>query len=70
MSKVIDRNIEVALRAFVNPHINFSAQYYYDLINYDDDWLEPRLTMNIDDEELLSRIFESYFELNIGIVLR
>ena len=34
--------------------------YYYDFINYDVDWLEPRLMIHVDDKELLSHIFQSY----------
>ena len=55
MKLAVDRVIsarargETCVRTFKIPVINFSAENYYNLIEYDDNWLEPRLTMYIND---------------------
>ena len=49
------------------PPINFFEQYYYNLINYVDNWIEPRLT--IDYEELLSLSHQA-MECIISLVLK
>ena len=36
---------ETCVRTFKIPVINFSAENYCNLIEYDDNWIEPRLTM-------------------------
>ena len=33
--------VEIGIRHFKIPVINFSAENYYNLIDYDDNWLEP-----------------------------
>ena len=51
---------ETGVRTFKIPVINFSAENYYNLIEYDDNWLEPRLTLGINDKELHCIDFEKY----------
>ena len=51
--------------------INFFAQYYYDLIDDDDAWLEPGLAMHIVDEDLLFQpnpCHNHAFELSISLI--
>ena len=52
--------VERGIRHFKIPVINFSEENYYDLIDYDDNWLEPSLTMGIDAEKLHCIDFEKY----------
>ena len=49
------------IRTFVIPKIDFTADIYYKMIDYNDDWLEPRLTMDIPSYKLrLSYCFDEY----------
>ena len=43
-----------SLRKFIIPKVQFSSNSYYELITINEDWLEPRLTMSLDNEVIIN----------------